>query len=147
MIDFALQNKRRDDERRKQALQTTRDIPAIYLPYSQRVLNPFPLASSGGFSGDFGQPWELRILAFYVSVRVSTTNDNTKYWTLDLLDTTGATLASVVTSALAANTDARLVDLTVTTPAVTNTRLTIRATATSTPGSIYILPAIAVLRT
>lgn len=124
------------------------DVAALYLPWTQRVLNPFPLASSGNPWGDTGQPWATYILAFYVSVFVNTTNSATQFWTIDLLDTaTSTVLASVSTSAMAANTYTRLSDLTITQPGSTNPALYIRPTATLSPGSVFIAPAVALLRT
>lgn len=131
-------------------LEQTRVIERspLYLPWTQRVLNPFPLASSGNPWGDMGQPWAVSILAFYASVFVVTTNNGTNFWTIDLLDTaTSTVLASVSTAAIAANVYTRLVDTTVTAPGATNPALFIRPTATLSPGAIYIVPALALLRT
>ncbi len=123
------------------------DVAGNYLPWSQRVLNPFPLASSGNVWGETPQPWEVSVLALYVSVFVNTTNNGTNFWTLDLItEPGGTTLASVSTAAASANTWTRLVDLSVTTPGSTNVALAIRPTATLSPGSIFIVPSLAVLK-
>lgn len=125
-----------------------KEVPPLYLPFAQRVLNPFPLASSGNHWGDTVQPWAANVLAFYVSVFVSTTNNGTNFWTLDLVDNvSGVVVASVVTSAIAANTWSRLSDITITQPATTCPSLGLRPTATLSPGAIYIVPAVALLRT
>lgn len=118
----------------------------LYLPWTQRVLNPFPLASSGAAWGDSAQPWDVNVLAFYASVFVSTTNNATNFWTLELLDTIGTVLASFTTAAIAANTYARLSDTTITQPASTNVAFRVRPTATLSPGAIFIMPAVALLR-
>lgn len=123
------------------------DSSALYLPWTQRVINPFPLASSGGVWGDMVQPWAINILAFYCSVFVVTTNNGTNFWTVNLRDTAGNVLASVDTSAIAANAWARLSDTSITQPASSNIAIEIRPTATLSPGAIYIVPAVALLRT
>ena len=124
------------------------DVPALYLPWTQRVINPFPLASSGNPWGDMGTPWSVVLLAFFASVFVVTTNNGTNFWTLDLLDVaTSTTLATVNTSAMAANVYTRLSTTSVTQPGSTNAALYIRATATLSPGAIYIAPALPLLRT
>lgn len=127
------------------------DVPALYLPWSQRILNPFPLASSGSTWGDCPQPWNNVPLAFYVSVDVLTTNNGTNFWTIELFSFTAAAgsnlVASVNTSGLTANVPARLSDTTVTAPGSTDVSYFIKATATLSPGSIFIFPALALLRT
>ncbi len=123
------------------------DVPSIYLPWSQRVLNPFPLASSGGVWGDIGQPWGATLLAFNVSVFVATTNNGANFWTLTLTDAAASVLASITTSAIAANTVTRLSTTAFTQPGVSNASLSIIATATLAPGAIFIWPALALLRT
>lgn len=121
----------------------------IYLPWSQRVLNPFPLASSGGAICEQPQPWPVQILVFYCTVYVNTTNNGTNYWTIRLIDQAGSTLASFTTAAIAANTFTRfeVSGSGITQPGSTNTDLAITATATLSPGSIYIVPAVALLIT
>lgn len=121
------------------------DVYALRLPYAQRVLNPFPLASSGGVSGDFPQSQTVEILAFRVSVLVNTTNTGAAFWTLTLVNTAASVLASVSTSAIGPNTWVRLSDTTITQPAAANVDLAIIATATGSPGSIYIVPEVLVL--
>ena len=123
-------------------------MPPLYLPWTQRVLNPFPLASSGGAWGDSGLPWAVNVLAFYASVFVSATNDGANFWTLALNSYPSATaVASVSTAAIAANTFARLRDLTITQPPSTDNWMQLIPTATLSPGAIYINPAVALLRT
>lgn len=126
----------------EQELETLRkaDSSAIRLPYTQRVLNAFPLASSPGNPGDFAQPTGITILVFRVSVYVVTTNNGTNFWTIALQDTAGSTLASVVTSAASANTWTRLTDTTITQPGSSNVALSVLATATLSPGAIFIVP-------
>lgn len=125
------------------------DIPAIYLPWTQRILNPFPLASSGNVFSENPLPWVVRLLAFYCSVFVDTTNNATNFWTLDLVsNNSGVVLASLNTSAIAANGWIRLSDLTINNqPVSTDVAMFVRPTATLSPGSIYILPSVPLLRT
>jgi hypothetical protein len=124
------------------------EVPSLYLPWTQRVLNPFPLASSGLAWGDSCLPWAVRILAFYCSVYVNGVNNGTNYWTLNIVAYPSVTaVASLNTSALAPNTFSRLSSLTIVQPASTDTWLSLLATITLNPGVIYINPAIALLRT
>src|SRR4051812_45351549 len=74
------------------------DVPAIYLPWSQRVLNPFPLASSGQVWGDTAQPWANTPISFTASVLVNTTNSATQFWTLSLFTVSTAGAATLITS-------------------------------------------------
>mgnify|MGYP001608706359 CR=1 FL=1 len=136
-------------ENDKRLSQTeVKEVPPLYLPWAQRVLNPFPLASSGQSWGDMGQPWAVNVLAFYVTVFVATTNNGTNFWTLNVVANPSATtIASVSTSAIAANTGVRLSDTTITQPAASDTWIELQATATLAPGAIYIFPALALLRT
>jgi len=136
----------RDIARRLEQTQTIERAP-LYLPFAQRVLNSFPLASSGATWGEQAQPWPVNVLAFYCSVFVSTTNNATNFWTIALVDSTGGAVASVSTAAIAANTWTRLSDLTITQPASASPRLVIVPTATLSPGAIFIVPAVALLRT
>lgn len=119
----------------------------LYLPWTQRSTNPFPLASSGGGWGDSAQPWAVNVLWVYVSVFVPTTNNGTNFWTLTLVDDTNTVRATLDTSLIAANTWRRLSVVPSSQPAATNAVLTIVATATLSPGAIYIVPAVALLRT
>lgn len=123
------------------------DVASLTLNWTQRVLNPFPLASSGGVWGDTPQPWAVNLVAWYCSVFVSTTNNGTNFWTLTLVNTAGTTLASLSTSAISANTWTRLSTTSFTQPATTNVDLAIIATATLSPGSIIIAPTLSILRT
>ena len=135
-----------NEERLKQT--ETKEVPPLYLPWTQRILNPFPLASSGNAWGDLGQPWAIAVLAFYVSVFVATTNNGTNFWTINVVaHPSTTTLASVNTSAIAANTGVRLADTTITQPASTDVWIELVPTATLSPGAIYIFPALALLRT
>jgi hypothetical protein len=123
------------------------DVPALYLPWVQRALNPFPLASSGGVFAEMGLPWLVNVLAFYVTVLVDTTNNGTNFWTLDLRTfPAGTTIASVNTSAIAANTYTPLSDLTITQPVAADVALFLQPVATLSPGAIYIFPSVALLR-
>lgn len=136
--------------RQERALRSRREtsFPDIYLPWTQRVLNPFPLASSGTSWGDMVQPYPVRILAYYCSVIVLTTNNGTNYWTVDLKDDANNTLATFNTSAISAGTTTRFTVSagSITQPATTNPSLKITPTAALSPGSIRIYPAVAVLR-
>src|SRR5687767_13260183 len=123
------------------------DVPALYLPWTQRVLNSFPLASSAASWGESAQPWDVYALAWYVSVFVVTTNNGTNFWTLTLRDDAAGVLATISTAAIAANTWTRLSTTTITQPGATNTAFTLRPTATLSPGAIFIVPALALLRT
>lgn len=124
------------------------DVTPIYLPWAQRALNPFPLASSGGVWGELGVPWSSYVLAFYVTAFVNTPNTGAAFWTLTLTASPSTNVvASVDTSAISAGAFTRLVDTTITQPASGDTDLFITATATGSPGSIYIVPAVALLRT
>lgn len=129
--------------RLERALENTRsvDIPGIRLPYAQRILNPFPLASSGNAPGDFPQSRALTILAFNVSVFVVGTNSGADYWTLQLYeDLTMTVVATVVTSAIGPGTWARLSAASLGQPAAGNIAFSLVATATGAPGAIHIVP-------
>ena len=138
-----------DNEKRLRQTET-REVTPIYLPWAQRVLNPFPLASSGGVWGDTAQPWANRPIRFDLEVLVNTTNNGTNFWTLVLstVTTGGAvnTVATLTTSAIAANTPARLSTTTITLPGATDVWFQLTPTATLAPGAIYIFPALALLR-
>lgn len=120
--------------------------PALYLPWSQRVLNPFPLASSGSAWGDTPQPWAVVVLSFDVTVNAGATSDGSNYWTLVLVDDAGSVLASLTTAAVTAGVYTRLSTTTITQPGTSNARLGLRATATGTPGGIFLYPSVALLR-
>ena len=136
----------RDISRRLEQTQTIERAP-LYLPWAQRALNSFPLASSGTSWGESVQPWEVNLLAWYVTVFVVTTNNGTNFWTLTLRDTAGSILATLSTSAIAANTWTRLSTTTFTQPGASNVVFTLRPTATLSPGAVFIVPALALLRT
>jgi len=120
------------------------DTPSVFLPYAQRALNSVAATSS---LGEFAQPWEAYLLVFSVTVFVQTTNNGTNFWTIDLLDTTGATIATVNTSSgVSASTWTRLSDTTVTQPLSTNASLSVVATKTLTPGALFAIPSVSALR-
>jgi hypothetical protein len=120
------------------------DVPSVFLPYAQRALNAVAATAT---LGDFAQPWEAYFLVYSVSVFVATTNNGTNFWTIDLVDTTGATIASVTTSSgVTAATWTRLSDTTVTQPLSTNVALSCIATKTLTPGNLFAVPSVSVLR-
>lgn len=118
---------------------------ALYLPFAQRVLNPFPLASSGASWGECGQPWAVVVLALTASVFVSTTNNGTNYWTITIIST-ALTVATLDTSAIGAGAWTRLSTTTITQPAASNVVMSLVLTATGAPGAIVLAPALAALR-
>jgi len=110
-------------------------------PYTQRVLNSFPLASSGNSAGEFPQfGTDCQIIVFRAAVFVVTTNNGTNFWTITLRDSAGAVLATLDTSAISANTWTRLATTSITQPDATNVVLTVRPTATLSPGAIFLVP-------
>jgi hypothetical protein len=114
--------------------------------YAQRVLNPFPFASSGASAGEFPQfGTDMIITVFRAAVFVVTTNNATNFWTLTLRDTAAAVLATIDTSAAAANTWVRIATAVITQPGASNVVLTVRPTATLTPGAIFVVPEILVI--
>lgn len=121
----------------------TKEVPTVWLPYAQRALNPVAVTTA---MGELAQPWPALLVTFYVTVFVTTTNNATNFWTIDLIDALGNTLATVNTSAVAANAWARLLDTTVTQPASTNAVCTVVATTTLAPGTIYVVPNVACIR-
>ena len=136
----------RDQGRRLEQTQVIERAP-LYLPFAQRVLNPFPLASSGGVWGDLGQPWAIQMIRFTVSVFVSTTNNATNFWTLDLIDPSSTLLCQLTTAAITASTWTRLTSTTFVQPSSSNPTISLRITATLSPGQIFVAPALALLRT
>lgn len=148
MSDDILRMLRENDARLAQT--EVKEVPPLYLPWSQRALNPFPLASSGGTWGDMPQPWAVSLLTWTVTLDVITTNNATNYWTVALIEgTTGNTLASFTTAAIAANAVTRfsIPAASITQPAAANSFVGIKLTATLNPGAIFIFPALALLRT
>lgn len=130
-------------EERLEPLRKT-DVTSVFLPYAQRALNSVAATTA---LGDFAQPWEAYLLVFSVSVFVSTTNNATNFWTIDLQDTTGAVIATVNTSSgVTASTWTRLSDTTVTQPLASNTELVAIATKTLTPGALFAVPSVSALR-
>lgn len=149
MSDIVTQRRIRDLEAMVDRLKTMDQSGPIYLPWTQRILNPFPLASSNSALCDQPQPWPVNVLAFYCTVYVSTTNNGTNFWIIKLQDNVGNNLASFDTSAIAANTAVRFQVLSssfIAQPSSTNTHMTVVASATLSPGSIYMFPAVALLR-
>lgn len=143
--DALIKTMRASDGRLRQT--ETREVSPLYLPWAQRALNPFPLASSGGVWGDMGQPWAVNLLRFTVSVFVSTTNNGTNFWTLDLIDPAATLLCQITTAAIAAGTWTRLSSVLFVQPSAANVVISLRLTATLAPGQIFVAPALALLRT
>ena len=139
MSDDILLQRTRTQKRRLDQLASA-DRSGIRMPYAQRALNPFPFASSGNAFCDINRARDWTILAFLCGAYVATTNNGTNYWTIDLISLAGTVYATVNTSAGAANTGLRLAAGSVTQPATGISWLVVRATATGTPGAIYILP-------
>ena len=139
-------------QRQIQALQDAQerlrkaDVPPLYPPFVPERLIPFPLASTANPLGYFGQPWPVNVLAFYVTVYVIGTNDPTNFWTIALHSTAGA-IAAVSTAAIAPNIAVRLTTTSISQPATTNTHFTVIPGASASPGAIYIMPSVALLRT
>lgn len=123
------------------------DVPALYLPWAQSTLNPFPLASSGGVWGNQAQPWAATVLAFSCTVFVLTTNDASNFWTVVLRDSAVTTIASFTTAGIAANTLVRFTVTNIVQPLSSSPVLQIVPTATLSPGAIIIVPAVALLKT
>jgi hypothetical protein len=117
------------------------------LPFAQRILNPFPLASSGSQWGNAPQPWAITIQEIAASVFVDTTNNGSNFWTLTFQDAFGTTLATLSTAAISASTSTRLSTTTITQPSASSALIILSATATGSPGSIIILPAVSYVRT
>jgi hypothetical protein len=121
------------------------DATPIFLPYAQRSLNALSATSA---AGDFAQPWPAYFLVFAATVFVQTTNNGTNFWTIDLQDTTGTILATVNTSSgVTASTWTRLSDTSVTQPLTTNAELSVICTKTLSPGNLFVIPSVSVLRT
>ena len=135
------------DLRRQLADLRAPEMPELSLPYAQRVLNPFPAASSGNAAGDFPQSTASLVLVRYnANVLVQTTNNGSNFWTLTLIDVSGSTLATLSTSAASAATWTRLTTTTITQPASSNVELAIIATKTGNPGGIFIVPELLAFR-
>lgn len=121
------------------------DLPGLRLSYAQRILNPITLAASPAVAGDFPQTGTIVMLAFRASVFVQTTNNGSNYWTIDLINTAGATLATFDTSALSTGTWTRLAAVSLTQPSSSNVDLAVRATATGSPGNLFLVPELVVV--
>lgn len=143
--DVAFQRMQQDVLRRAGQIEVAERAP-LYLPWTQRALNPFPLASSGTVWGDMSQPWAVNLLVWAVSVFVSGTNNATNFWTLTLINPAATILATLSTAAIAPGAWVRLSTTAITQPAAANVTLSIIATATLSPGAIYVAPALALLR-
>jgi hypothetical protein len=117
------------------------------LPFAQRILNPFPLGSSGSQWGNAPQPWAISIQQIAASVFVDTTNNGSNFWTLTFQDSIGTTLATLSTAAISASTSTRLTAGSITQPNASSALILLSATATGSPGSIIILPAVSYVRT
>jgi hypothetical protein len=122
------------------------DVPPLYPPFIPERVIPIALALSGNTHGYFAQPWAVNVLAFYVTVNVLTTNNGTNFWTIRLRDSAANIVASVDTSALSAGAAFRLVDTTITQPVAASPFLDVLPIATGSPGSLYLIPAVALLR-
>lgn len=126
----------------------TKEVPPLYLPWSQRALNPFPLASSGGVWGEMPLPWPVNVLAITASVDCITTNNGTNYWTLTFTSGPSATvLGTKKTDTTTVNVLTRLVVPITAQPPTTDAHIYLTLTATLSPGSIFVFPALALLRT
>lgn len=136
----------RDQARRLEQTEVI-ERPPLYLPFSQRIINPFPLASSGGVWGDMAQPWAVNLVAWYVTVTVITTNNATNFWTVALTDAAGSTLASFTTAAISVGVSTRVAVTSFVQPSASNPFVAIKATATLSPGSIFIFPSLALFKT
>ena len=116
--------------------------PGVRLPFAPRATNPIALGASGAILGDF--PWAARsltVLAINLCVVVTATNNGTNYWTIQICDTYNATTyASVTTAALTPGVWGVLAPASLPAIAATEVVLSVRAVATNTPGSIYIVP-------
>lgn len=120
---------------------------SLLLPFAQRVLNPFPPASSGAYWGDAPLIWPISVLGFGASVYVNTTNNASNYWTLSVVSAAGA-LATCTTAGIAANVSSRIAAASVAVqPGASDPIIVLVATATGSPGAIYIAPALSYVRT
>lgn len=124
-----------------------REVAGLALVYTQRILNPFPLASSGTAAGDFGMPQALTVIVWQATVQVAAPNDGTNYWSIILLDDNATFVATLKTdSGVTAGVFTRLSTTTIANqPASGNARLGVRATATGSPGAISIMPRVIAL--
>jgi hypothetical protein len=123
------------------------DAGAIYLHPTQLLLLPVALAASPADFAFTPQPWPCLLLANHCSVFVATTNNGANYWTVELYDVAGTLLANPNTSAIAANTWTRLNPTAGAQPASTSARFYYKLIASGSPGAIYAVPTLAVLRT
>lgn len=115
------------------------------LPFVARLV-PWPLASSGSVWGDAPLIWPIRILGFGASVYVTTPNNASNYWTLSVASAAG-TLATGTTAGIAANVAARIAAASIAVqPGASDAIIVLVATATGSPGSIYLAPALSYVR-
>lgn len=119
--------------------------PGTRLPFVPRALNPIARGASGAIVGDvpFGAR-ALTVLGLTLCVVVITTNNGANYWTIELRDTTNTTTyASATTAALTVGVWGVLRPTVSAVPS-TEVVLSVRATATGAPGSVYVVPEIIV---
>lgn len=112
--------------------------PGKPLAYAQRALNP--VAAGTVLLGDFAQFGAVDPLVWHVSVFVATTNNGSNYWTLELISTAGAVLATLTTSVASVATWTRLTTSTITAPGSSNVVVSLRASVTGAPGNLYVVP-------
>lgn len=140
MLKLLMENDRRLSQ------TEVKEVAPLYLPWAQRAINPLPAVLT--IWGEMAQPWAVNLLAWSCAVFVTTTNNGTNFWTLDIRESqTGTVLATLSTAAIAANTFTRLRTTTITQPSAANASISLVATPTLAPGTIYIVPALALLRT
>lgn len=111
------------------------------LPYAQRVLNPL---AATAVTGECAQLRDSTLMAFGASVFVNAPNSAINYWRLDLLDATGAVVATANTIGATAGQWTRVAATSVTQPAAGNAVLVVAATTVGAPGTIYVVPEVLV---
>lgn len=122
---------------RRMGVVETRTRPARPLPYAQRVLNPL---AATAVIGECAQLRDSTLMTFGASVFVNAPNSAINYWRLDLLDATGAVVATTNTIGATAGQWARVAAASVTQPAAGNAILVVAATTVGAPGTIYVVP-------
>lgn len=122
---------------RRMGVVETRTRRSRPLPYAQRVLNPL---AATAVTGECAQLRDSTLMAFGASVFVNAPNSAINYWRLDLLDATGAVVATANTSGATAGQWARVAAASVTQPAAGNAILVVAATTVGAPGTIYVVP-------
>ena len=119
--------------------------PGTRLPFVPRALNPIARGASGAIVGDvpFGAR-SFSVLGLTLCVVVVTTNNGANFWTIELRDTYNTTTyASATTAALTVGVWGVLRPTVSAVPS-TEVVLSVRATATGAPGSVYVVPEIIV---